>query len=224
MRLAGGNARGGDGGGCGVSDDLLINSILDDPSDDGFGTLRTATTLHRESPKRRMLRMERERACAEQIGHLPEPGHEVVMLMTGDWHGWDIVSAVLHLTQPATIVSLKIATLGFNRTQARHLADLIDAGAIASMVMVVSEIFSSASNGEYHALSDLLSERGQTLATTRNHAKILCFELNDGRKLVAHGSLNLRRCNAYEQVVLAADADLHDFFASYIDEVAGAAT
>jgi hypothetical protein len=68
-----------------------------------------------------------------------------------------------------------------------------------------------------------MAQRGQTVATTRNHAKLLCFDLNDGRKLVAHGSLNLRRCNAYEQVALAHDAALHDFLASYIDEVAGRA-
>jgi hypothetical protein len=132
-----------------IEDDILIEAILDEPNDASFGDLKTNSTLRRESPKRRMLRMSREQACAEQIGQLPEPGHELVMLMEGGWHGFDLVSAVLHLAQPATIGHLRIATLGFNRAQAQHLANLIDRGEIGGVTMVVSEIFSTASNGEF---------------------------------------------------------------------------
>ena len=203
-------------------DDLLIASILDDePADDAsFGPLRCAKTLHRESPRRRMLRMTREQSCAQQIDRLPQPGHEVVMIMDGGWHGFDLVSAVLHLAHPTRIEHLHIATLGFNRTQAQHLANMIDAEAIGGVTMVVSEIFAEASNGEFHLLHGLLAQRAQTVATTRNHAKLICFTMADGAKLVAHGSLNLRRCNAYEQVALANDDQLHQFFVQYIDEIA----
>ena len=65
-----------------------------------------------------------------------------------------------------------------------------------------------------------MEERGQTLASTRNHAKLILWELDDGRFFVAHGSLNLRRCNAYEQLSLSQDKKLHEFFATYIDEIA----
>ena len=175
-------------------------------------------TLRREAPKRRFERIGREEACALQIGSLPEPGQEIIMLMSGNWHGFDLVTSILNLAHPATIRHLYVASLGFNRVQAQHLARLFDQGLVESIAMVFSEIFSEKSNGEYAQLVGLMQARGQKVSASRNHAKIITTELSDGRKFVCHGSLNLRRCNAIEQVALSADADLYRFFTDYIKE------
>lgn len=176
--------------------------------------------MRREPERRRMQRLTREQAAAKQIGTLPHTGEDVCLIMTGGWHGFDLVGAMLELAAPAVIDHLRIATLGFNRLQAQHLADLIDAGQVRRLLMVVSEHFVATSRGEAELLRELMSARGQTVAKTRNHAKLLCFELSDGRRIVAHGSLNLRRCNAFEQVILSNDAGLHDFFAAFIEDAA----
>lgn len=180
----------------------------------------TTPTIRRETNRRRLERIGREQSCAEQIATLPAEGEEIVMLMDGQWHGWDLVGAVLHLASPATIQHLGVATLGFNRTQAQHLNNLLDTGHIEAVTMIASEMFRDKNIPEYTALHEALTSRGQRLATTRNHAKLITLELTDGRKLVAHGSLNLRRCNSIEQVVLANAPDLHDFFRQYIEEAA----
>lgn len=182
--------------------------------------LSTDPVMRREPDRRRLHRMNRESAAATQIGTLPRPGEDIVMIMTGAWHGFDLVGAVLDLAAPATIDTLRIATLGFNRLQAQRLAAMIDEGNVGRLVMVVSEHFAATSKTECGELQRLMTERGQTVATTRNHAKLLCFELSDGRKIVAHGSLNLRRCNAFEQVVLSHDDELYEFFVAFIDEMA----
>ena len=175
----------------------------------------------REPAKRRHRRILREQACASQIGELPEPGEDVVMILTGDWHGWDVLGAVLDLAGGATIERLHIATLGFNRTQGQHLADLIDDGQIGRVTMVVSEIFSEKSIGEFGTLHRLLvEERSQSLASTRNHAKLICCQMTDDRRFAIHGSLNLRRCNAFEQMIISHDRELYQFFVDYIEEVA----
>lgn len=171
-----------------------------------------------ESARLRMRRLGRERTASQQIEKLPTAGEHLMLLMTGNFHGWDFVGAVLDLAQPATIDHLHIATLGFNRQQAGHLADLLDRGTVGAVTMLVSEMFRDKNKAEYADIHRLLvDERGQCVACTRNHAKLLCFALSDGRRLALHGSLNLRRCNSYEQAMLSHDADLHRFFTDYIE-------
>ena len=41
--------------------------------------------------------------------------------------------------------------------------------------------------------------------------------LADGRRIVAEGSQNLRRCHCHEQVVISDDAALWQFYAAFIE-------
>jgi hypothetical protein len=187
-----------------------------------LGPLTARRTLRRESGKMRFRRVTREASCAEQIAPLPDEGQELVTIMTGNFHGWDLVGAVLQLSAPACIDALHVATLGFNKRQAIHLGDLIDADQVGACIMVVSEYFAQSCTAEYAALWDVLTQRDQTCARSRNHAKILCFAMSDGARYVAHGSMNLRSCNNYEQLVLANSPDLYAFFVEYIESLAAA--
>lgn len=177
----------------------------------------------RRTARRRFARGKREAAAVDQIRELPDRGEGLVMIMTGTFHGWDLVAAVLRLAGGAEIEHLRVATLGFNRAQTLDLGELIDAGRIRRLTMVVSEMFREKNRSEFKLLDEEMTRRGQVVRCDRNHAKLLCFELNDGRRLVSHGSLNLRRCKSYEQVVMSHDEKLHDFFAAFIDRMASRA-
>lgn len=174
-----------------------------------------------ETPKRRFQRIARRAAAAAQLAPLPGPGEEVVLIMTGTFHGWDIVTAIAELAAPVTIAHLHIATLSFNQAQTHELADLLDAGTVAAVTMVVSDMFYQKDRPTYELLANELTARGHVIARPRNHAKLLCFALADGRRLCAHGSLNLRRCNSYEQIAISSDPALYDFFVAFIEEAAG---
>jgi len=177
----------------------------------------TATTHRRESKARRTKRLTREQNAIAQIGELPSDGEDLVLIMTDDWHGWDLVAAIHELAR-CNIDALHVATLGFNKRQTEHLADLIDAGVIRQVTMLVSEMFREKNKAEFATLRDALESRGQRIAATRNHAKLMVFRLADGRRLCTHGSLNLRRCNSFEQVVITHDAGLCQFFQQFIEE------
>lgn len=173
----------------------------------------------RRAERRRMIRLEREGKAAAHIERLPEPGEDIVLILTGVYHGWDIVEAILQLAGGATVAECYLATLGFNRTQTRHLADLLDSGRIGRLTFVVSEMFAQKNATEYDFMAEMIQGRGHRLANTRNHAKLMLFRLSDGRHIVTHGSLNLRRCNSFEQLVITQDADLYRFFAAFLEEV-----
>lgn len=53
----------------------------------------------------------------------------------------------------------------------------------------------------------------------RNHTKLMLLSTTDGRRIVAEGSQNLRRCHCYEQVAISDDAELYAFFRSFIEGV-----
>ena len=168
------------------------------------------------SAKRRMMLAQRQGNAAEQIAELPGHDEEIVMIMTGDYHGWDIVGAVISLAGVG-VRHLRVATLGFNQAQTLHLAEMLDDKTVGQFSMVVSEMFRDKNKSEFASLRQELEDRGQALACGRNHAKVMCFDLEDGRTIVTHGSLNLRRCNSYEQISISGDRKLHDFFAEFID-------
>lgn len=210
--------------------DPTIDAILDggDLEYAGDGRRRrvgsaTRTVARIETPRRRFQRLTRTRSCVEQIGHLPAKGEELLMILDGRWHGWDLVESVLQLAA-TPIVELRVATLGFNRANTEQLCDRIDAGEIGSVRMLVSEMFRDKSPNEYEHTRVALAERNQVIGATRNHAKLICFRMEDGRRFTADGSLNLRRCNSFEQCRLTRDEKVYDFFTHYIDEQVEQAT
>lgn len=192
------------------------NTHLPDGTRRKIGLIRRQT-FRGVSPLMRFRRLRREEGLIAQIGSLPKPGEQLITIMDGTFHGWDFVAAVLKLSG-VTIAHLRVATLGFNTIQARHLAEMLDAGKIAKATFLVSEYFECSNKGEFNTLRTVLEDRGHRVTSNRNHCKLLLFELSDGRKLAAHGSLNLRTCNAFEQIAIAAGDDLHDFFAAYVDQ------
>lgn len=170
-----------------------------------------------ESPRRRYQRIGRAREALKQI-ELPEPGTELVVIMTGKWHGWDMIEALITLARPATIQRLEMATLGSNKTHAARIGELIDRGDIRHAHMLVGEMFREKSPAVYETLRHQLESRGSTIAANRNHAKLAIFYLDAGPPIVVHGSLNMSRCASFEQLAISRDPDLADFFSAYISD------
>jgi hypothetical protein len=160
----------------------------------------------------------REKAAALQLGPLPGPGEEVIAILNGRWHGYDLIPAVLNLAAPATIAELWIATLGFNKLQAAGpMADLLDRGQIARLSVVASLYFKRACQEDYNELDRVLTSRGHRLIANRNHVKAMVFRMTDGREYAMHGSLNLRRCHAYEQMAITTNPAAIRLFRDYVE-------
>lgn len=171
--------------------------------------------------RKRMARLSREANAREQIGRLPKPGEDVVLILTGNWHGFDMLGAILELAGCAA-EHVMIATLGFNRFQTDTLTEMVDEHRIHRLTFMVSHMFTEKNAGEFDYLREALESRGQRLANSRNHAKLMLILLEDNRHIVTHGSLNLRRCNSFEQLVITQDYELFQFFAQFIeDAIAG---
>lgn len=170
-------------------------------------------------------------AAAQQIGWLPDDEESLHCVMRGNFHGWDLVPAILKLAansdagqrvRPPCIATLYVATLGFNRQNTAELVDLVDAGQIRRVRFVASCYFKESSPAEFGSLAGALKARGMAIVAARSHAKVLAIELGDGRHFVVESSANLRSCRNLEQFCLTQSTPLYQFHRSWIDELIAA--
>ncbi len=154
---------------------------------------------------------------------LPADGEALHVVMKGNFAAWDLIPAVLQLAAPAKCSRLYIATLGFNERVTHELLELLDTGAVGEVAFVASCYFRSTSGELYGPLHRGLTERGQKCLAVRNHAKIVLFELSDGRRFVIESSANLRSCRNVEAFCLTHAVDLHEFHKAWLDDVIAAA-
>jgi hypothetical protein len=167
--------------------------------------------LRRRPTKRRMLHLLHVSNAAKHLGGLPAIGETWHAIMKGNFNGWDLVPAILGLAEPATIAWLGVATLGFNKSNAQELVELLDAGQVGSVEFIASTYFKGTSADEFGFLHEQLTTRGQKCAAVRSHAKVLLFEMTDGTNYVIESSANLRSCRMAEQFTLTHDAELLAF-------------
>ncbi|MEM9019951.1 MAG: hypothetical protein AAGC44_05250 [Planctomycetota bacterium] len=181
-------------------------------------TLDQGQTLRRTASARSFLDMTGARNAALQLDHLPDTGESVHGIMRGNFAGFDFVPAVLRLAGCA-IVELNVATLGFKDVHASELVTLMDAGDVGRVSFICSHFYKSHEGEVYDSLHAALTQRGGRCLAMRCHAKLLLFELADGRHFALEMSANLRSCNNLEQFVFTHDTDLVRFHRGWMDRV-----
>ncbi|MEM8738273.1 MAG: hypothetical protein AAGG38_07320 [Planctomycetota bacterium] len=190
-----------------------------DQAPDRIAGYDTDPKLLRGYTRRRQLRMLRNQAAAEALGELPGQGEETLIVMTGRYHGIDILDAMLDLAGCPAIEAY-IATLGTNKSNIAAVCEHLDAGRIERLTTVVADVFAAKDHAEAAYLRHMMDARGQRVIVARNHAKLILLHMADGRKFSLHGSLNLRRCNSFEQAAIVHDAETFDFFRQFIEDIA----
>ena len=156
--------------------------------------------------------------AAAQIERLPPPGHSVHCIMGGNYHGFDIIPAIQRLAA-SEITRLTIATLSFSKRNLSQLALMIDQRLVRAVDLLTSDYFAKADALIYQAAHRELMEMrtGHKLAFTRNHAKVICLELADGRTYTVESSANLRSCVNFEQFAIHSDPGLFHWHREWID-------
>lgn len=154
--------------------------------------------------------------AAAQIHHLPAPQHAVSCIMGGNYHGFDIIPAIQRLAC-IPILDLTIATLSFSKRNISNLTLLLDQGLIQRVGLLTSDYFAKADALIYGAAKrELVELRGQRLAFTRNHAKVICIRTAAGHYVV-ESSANLRSCVNFEQFTLTHDESFYQWHLEWIE-------
>lgn len=161
------------------------------------------------------------KTAAELLPDLPERGEVVHALMTGSYDLAQVITAVV--PRLPALRHLRIATLCYSKRNVVELCSLLDTHKGMALTMLVSS-FHREHNKELHewAVGELTGFPGVKLAAARTHCKVVGFDIAPGDALVFEGSANLRSNRNREQLSVFRDRELHQWHASWIDELVSA--
>lgn len=149
-----------------------------------------------------------------------EPGGRANVLISGAFIFGDFIEAYI-TTHNIKIRKMTISTLSMNQNNIDSLANLLNGGFIDELNLIISHYFFS---HERHVLVPYIYEQLDIdnkfqLAVAGTHCKTVIFDTLGGKKIVIHGSANLRSSNNIEQFTIEDNPELFDFYNDYQDRI-----
>ena len=134
-------------------------------------------------------------------------------IVSGSFIFGDFIEAFLTLNN-CRATHMTITTLSLSQENIDSLANMMEKGFIDRLDLIVSDYFYSHERNTlvpyiYHRLD--IGDRFQ-LAVAFVHTKTVHFETLGGKKIVIHGSANLRTSGNVEQFTIEENPELHDFY------------
>jgi len=186
------------------------------PAADELGIPRRLRLVTQE--ERRLQNLLTTTEALEHVIALPKIGHALHLVCPGTYTGFDLICAVQKLL--ARPVALTLASLSTNLTLTQRMIDMVDAGTITHVDLVLAEFFAGNSRDEFNLIRDRLQARGQRCIACRNHAKISLIQATAPEAhIVVEGSGNIRSCNAVEQCVITNSPELYRFHHAWLTQL-----
>lgn len=140
-------------------------------------------------------------------------GSRYDVIVNGSFIFGDFLEAFI-VRNNAKCRKLTISTLSMNQNNIDSLHNLITHGYIDELNLIISAYFY---NMEIRALIPYIYrhldiDNRLQLAVANVHTKTAQFETLGGKKIIAHGSANLRSSGSIEQFTIEENAELYDFY------------
>lgn len=147
-------------------------------------------------------------------------GDRYFFIISGSFIFGDFIEALI-VENNYHIKKMIVSTLSMSENNVDSFANLLDGGFIDSLDLIVSDYFFS---HERHNLvkyiyKELDKDNKFQLSVAGTHTKICIFETYCGKKIVIHGSANLRSSANIEQFVLEESKGLYDFNIEYMTKI-----
>lgn len=170
------------------------------------------------TPTRRLFRDYRSDPEAyRHIDPLPKAGESLHGVISGKYALWQLVPALIEVTGQK-IADLYLCTLSYSKANAAELIDLLDAGQVERVTLLVSYYFKAQNRELYDSLVPELLNRGHRVLSMRTHAKLCLMKMSRGTRYVIESSANLRSCKNIEQFCLTRCPKLYAFHAKWLEE------
>lgn len=134
-------------------------------------------------------------------------------IVSGNFIFGDFIEAFM-VRNNCKAINMTITTLSLSQENVDSLHTLLAKGYIDNLQMIISDYFYS---HERHVLVPYMYERLDIenkfqLAVAFVHTKTVHFETLGGKKIVIHGSANLRTSGNVEQFTIEENQELYDFY------------
>ena len=119
------------------------------------------------------------------------------------------------------VEEMTIETLSLSIDNVISLETILKKGYVKKLHLIVSDyFFSHERNGLIKFLYEKLDfEDKFQLSVCRTHCKICQFKTSGGKKIVIHGSSNLRSSDNLEQFIIEDNSEMYDFNDSYHKQI-----
>lgn len=169
----------------------------------------------KELPERR-LKYEIAAELAKDI----DLSQRTYAIVNGTFIFGDFIEALI-VEKELKVKTMTISTLSMSCENIDSLSLLLECGFVDELNLIVSDYFFS------HERQSLVKYIYETLdkdnkfqfAAAGSHTKIIMFETYDGKKIVIHGSANLRSSSNIEQIMIEDNSELYHFNKDYHDRI-----
>jgi hypothetical protein len=141
-------------------------------------------------------------------------------LLSGNFIFGDFIESFIMLKK-LKVKNLYISTLSMSKENIDSLANLLIWGAVDNIYLAVSDFFYSHNKNTAipYIYKTLDFDEQLDFCVSSNHTKITMIETYCGKKVVMHGSANLRSSSNIEQLMIEHDDDLFDFNKQWLDNL-----
>lgn len=141
-------------------------------------------------------------------------------LVNGTFIFGDFIEALL-VEKNIKAKRMVISTLSMSQENIDSLRILLEKNYIDELNLIVSDYFFSHERNFLikYAYEQLDIDNKFQLSVSRTHTKICYFETIGGKKIVMHGSANLRSSDNIEQFTLEINDKLFDFYNTFFSEI-----
>jgi len=153
---------------------------------------------------------------AEKLAKKIDCDKRTFVVVNGSFILGDFIEALV-VENNFHIKRMIISTLSLSENNVDSLKNLLDGDYVDQMDLLVSDyFFHSEADGHGNSLmpyiyQELDIDNRFQLAVSRSHTKVTMFETHCGRKIVIHGSANLRSSANLEQIMIENSTQLYDF-------------
>jgi len=190
---------------------------IDFETDTDFETRYIKPPRTKEIPEHRLKYKNAEELAKKLV---IEEASRYFVIVDGRFIFGDLIEAMV-VHNNWLVKKMTISTLSMSQNNIDSLANLLNGGYLEELNLIISDYFFS---HERHALIkyayDILDVDNKfQMAVASTHCKLCIFELENGRKIVIHGSANLRSSSNIEQLVIEESKQLYDFNNEYQDRI-----
>jgi hypothetical protein len=147
-------------------------------------------------------------------------GERADVVVNGSFIFGDFIEAYL-LANDAICKRMIVSTLSLGENNVDSFHNLIVNGWVEQLDLVVSHFFYSHERWKIipYVYKQLDIDNKFQLAVAFVHTKVICFETEGGRKIVIHGSANLRSSGNVEAFTIEENPELYDFYVNIYDGI-----
>lgn len=149
-----------------------------------------------------------------------EKGIRYDVIVSGNFIFGDFIEAFI-VKNNAKVPRMTISTLSLSQDNVDSLVNLIVGGYVEELNLIVSAYFYSHERGSLipYIYQELDRDDKFQLAVAGIHTKTCHFETAGGKKIVIHGSANLRSSGNIEQFTIEENGELYGFYDGIYNEI-----